>query len=130
MTGPNVNARKKVNRDPQLIAGSMERLLEDRGWGLDVAAGAVMGRWPELVGSHIADHAQPVTFENGVLTVRAESTAWATQLNLLASSLLRSIAAHVGEGIVVELDVQGPAAPSWVKGPRRVAGRGPRDTYG
>jgi predicted nucleic acid-binding Zn ribbon protein len=26
--------------------------------------------------------------------------------------------------------VHGPTAPTWGRGPRRVAGRGPRDTYG
>ena len=65
-----------------------------------------------------------------MLTVRAESTAWATQLQLLTASLLASIADGVGEGVVNELRVVGPSAPSWVRGPRRVAGRGPRDTYG
>jgi predicted nucleic acid-binding Zn ribbon protein len=32
--------------------------------------------------------------------------------------------------VVTRLRVQGPAAPSWVHGPRHVRGRGPRDTYG
>jgi predicted nucleic acid-binding Zn ribbon protein len=31
---------------------------------------------------------------------------------------------------VTDLTVLGPTAPSWVKGPRHVKGRGPRDTYG
>lgn len=93
-------------------------------------AGAVMSRWAELVGTGVADHASPVSFESGVLTVRAESTAWATQLGLLASSLITSIERGVGEGVVTELKIVGPSAPSWVRGPRRVAGQGPRDTYG
>lgn len=108
----------------------MERLLLDRGWNVDVAAGTVMSRWRELVGDEVARHAQPVGFVDGVLTVRAESTAWATQLTLLASSLITSIESGVGSGVVTELKVVGPAAPSWVRGPRRVSGRGPRDTYG
>jgi predicted nucleic acid-binding Zn ribbon protein len=31
---------------------------------------------------------------------------------------------------VKKLNIHGPVAPSWVKGPKRVRGRGPRDTYG
>lgn len=123
-------SRTRDGRDPQLIDSTMKRLLLERGWNVDVAAGAVMSRWADLVGSGVAEHARPVTFEDGVLTVRAESTAWATQLQLLTSSLLASIADGVGEGVVNDLKVVGPSAPSWVRGPRRVAGRGPRDTYG
>lgn len=67
---------------------------------------------------------------DGELTVQADSTAWATQLRLLQRQLLAKIAAGVGDGVVKRLRVQGPTAPSWRHGPRRVPGRGPRDTYG
>ena len=76
-------------------------------------------------------HCAPVEFRDGVLVVRADSSAWATQLRLLSSSLLTRLAADVGEGTVSEIKVVGPSAPSWSRGSRRVQdGRGPRDTYG
>lgn len=130
LNGPATSSRQPRNRDPELLGSNLKHLLEDRGWNVDVAAGSVMGRWASLVGASVADHAQPVTFEAGVLTVRAESTAWATQLTLLASTLLARIEQGVGPGVVTELKIVGPAAPSWVRGPRRVRGQGPRDTYG
>ena len=68
--------------------------------------------------------------ENGELTIEAESTAWATQLRLLAGRLLTRITRDVGRDVVTRIHVHGPAAPSWAKGPKRVRGRGPRDTYG
>ena len=37
-----------------------------------------------MVGAEIAKHSRPVKLEDGELTVEAESTAWATQLRLLA----------------------------------------------
>jgi predicted nucleic acid-binding Zn ribbon protein len=43
---------------------------------------------------------------------------------------LTRIADGVGPGVVTKLNVHGPVAPSWAKGPKRVRGRGPRDTYG
>jgi predicted nucleic acid-binding Zn ribbon protein len=117
-------------RDPALLGAQLERLLLDRGWSADVTVGSVMGRWAEIVGPDIAGHVRPVTFEGSVLSVQADSTAWATQIRLLTSSLLGRIEAVVGAGVVTELVVLGPAAPSWVKGRRRVQGPGPRDTYG
>ena len=117
-------------RDPQPLGRLAARLVTDRGWNARIAGGQVFGRWTRIVGDDVAEHATPVTLQDGVLTVRAESTAWATQLRLLQPQLLAKIAAGVGSGVVKRLKVQGPAAPSWRYGQRHVSGRGPRDTYG
>jgi predicted nucleic acid-binding Zn ribbon protein len=126
-----VDARGQAGRDPRLLGEELDALVVERGWEVDVAVGAVVGRWPQIVGPEIAGHCAPVDFTDGVLTVRAESTAWATQLRLLSSTLLTRLAAETGEGTVGEIRVVGPSAPSWSRGARRVSdGRGPRDTYG
>jgi predicted nucleic acid-binding Zn ribbon protein len=117
-------------RDPLLIGEQLEKLVADRGWEVDVAVGSVIGRWQQIVGPDIAEHVQPVSFENGVLTVRAVSTAWATQMTLLTSALLGRLEQEVGAGTVSEIVVTGPSGPTWAKGRRRSPGRGPRDTYG
>jgi predicted nucleic acid-binding Zn ribbon protein len=117
-------------RDPQLFGDVLGRLMKARGWEKPKAEATVFGAWEKVVGPEIAKHSRPVKLDGGVLTVEAESTAWATQLRMLAASLLRSIAAEVGHNVVTKLNIHGPAAPSWSRGPRRVQGRGPRDTYG
>ena len=117
-------------RDPKLLGDQLDRLLLDRGWQVDVAVGSVMGRWPQIVGPEVAQHCTPVTFELGVLTVRADSTAWTTQLRLLEASIMGRLENEVGKGTVAALKIVGPSAPSWSKGPRRSQGPGPRDTYG
>ena len=84
-----------------------------------------------VVGPEIAQHVTPESFEDGVLVVRADSTSWATNLRYMAPLLLERLAAEVGEGVVGDLRVLGPAAPSWRRGRRSApGGRGPRDTYG
>lgn len=117
-------------RDPQLVGDSLSHLLRDRGWVQEVSVGGVVGRWRELVGAEIADHCVPETFEAGVLVVRTDSTSWAANLRLLVPQLLRRLADDVGEGVVVEVTVLGPAGPGFKKGRRSVPGRGPRDTWG
>lgn len=117
-------------RDPALLGAQLDRLMSDRGWEVDVNIGAVIGRWSQIVGSDIAEHVQPVSFEAGVLVLRADSTAWATQMRLLESMLLGRLENEVGAGTVTEITVTGPSAPSWAKGRWRAPGRGPRDTYG
>jgi predicted nucleic acid-binding Zn ribbon protein len=118
-------------RDPQTLDSTLGRLVADHGWGLDLRVHGVMGRWRELVGSEVADHCVPESFADGRLTVRTDSTAWATQLRLLAPTVVRRLNEELGHGTVTVIDVLGPHLPSWVRGPRRVRdGRGPRDTYG
>ncbi|HLS44924.1 MAG TPA: DciA family protein [Ornithinicoccus sp.] len=117
-------------RDPRLVGAEVERLVSSRGWDSDVQVGAVIGRWPTIVGAEVAQHVKPLGFDETVLTVQADSTAWATQMRLLTHSVLTRIEAEVGAGVVTDITVRGPAAPSWRKGRLRAQGPGPRDTYG
>jgi predicted nucleic acid-binding Zn ribbon protein len=117
-------------RDPALFGDVLAKLVKARGWQQPAAEGAVFGAWERVVGADVASHCKPIKLADGELTIEAESTAWATQLRLLAAKLLVKIAGEVGPGVVKKLHIHGPAAPSWSRGPRRVSGRGPRDTYG
>jgi predicted nucleic acid-binding Zn ribbon protein len=117
-------------RDPKLLGDVTRDVARSRGWSGRVAEGSVFGRWPTVVGEQIAAHATPASLNDGVLTISAESTAWATQLRMVQAQLLAKIAAAVGDGVVSSLKITGPVAPSWRKGPYHIAGRGPRDTYG
>ena len=83
-------------RDPQLLSSAIPRMIEDRGWSVPAAVGGVMGRWGEIVGSHISAHCRPVEFADGILTVRTDSAAWATELRLMAPQLLAKLNAELG----------------------------------
>ncbi len=117
-------------RDPVPAGAVLDSLVSTGGWSERLAGHAVTGRWDEIVGATLAEHATVESFSDGVLTVRCDSTAWATQLRMLVPALLARLAQEAGDGIVRSVQVNGPTAPSWVHGPRRVKGRGPRDTYG
>jgi predicted nucleic acid-binding Zn ribbon protein len=60
----------------------------------------------------------------------AESTAWATQLRLLAPQLLKRLAAELGDGTVKKVRVHGPSRSGPKGGWRVRGGRGDRDTFG
>lgn len=117
-------------RDPHPVGLEIDRLVATRGWDADVQVGSVVGRWSAIVGEQVAANVEVVSFEGTVLTVRAVSTAWATQMRLLVSTVLGRIEAEVGADVVTEIVVRGPGGPSWRKGPLSSGGRGPRDTYG
>lgn len=119
------------DRDPQLLDSTIGRLVAEQGWATDVRVHGVFSRWDHLVGREVALHCRPESFADGKLTVRTDSTAWATQMRLLAATVVRRLNEELGDGTVTVIDVLGPHGPSWRKGPRSVRdGRGPRDTYG
>ncbi|NIK55458.1 DciA family protein [Kribbella shirazensis] len=129
--GAQISSARPDDRDPQRLTNTLGRLMRDQGWEVDVAVHGVMARWPSIVGPEMAEHCKPESYDDTVLTVRTSSTAWATQLKLLAPDLVRRLNAELGEGTVTVVNVQGPHTPSWRKGPRTIrGGRGPRDTYG
>jgi predicted nucleic acid-binding Zn ribbon protein len=117
-------------RDPQPIGVTAGRLATEMGWRPGLVEGELRGRWPELVGHEVADHCHPEAFDAGLLTLRASSSAWATNLALLAPQLLRRLAEDLGEGVIVEVKVLSPAGPGFGRGRRSVPGRGARDTWG
>lgn len=117
--------------DPQPIGALVEGYVAERGWDRPLAEARVFADWPMLVGTDVAAHCSPTTLTAGELKVTAESTAWATQLRLLSSTLLARLATELGPDVVSRISITGPSGPSWKHGGFSVRGaRGPRDTYG
>lgn len=115
---------------PVPLGDAVADLVRERGWEQDAAVAGLVGGWAEIVGPELAEHVRPEGFAEGVLALRADSTAWATQVRHLMGRLRATVDQAVGPGVVTRITVAGPTAPSWTAGPRRVPGRGPRDTYG
>src|SRR3954451_11837882 len=128
------SAPERGDRGPVSLGVVLGEVVEEQGWSAQASAANVVARWPELVGSDIADHCTPAGLRDGTLHVVAESTAWATQLRLLQRQILaglRSALGEPGQDVVRRITVTGPTAPDWGHGRLRSRdGRGPRDTYG
>jgi len=129
--GPAEPVRGRPRReDPQPLASAIGGLLDTRGWQQRAAMGSVFGRWAEIVGADLAAHTRPDSFTDGELAVTADSTAWATQVRLLAPVLVRRLNAELGDGSVRRVKVRGPAPPRRRGGWRVPGSKGPGDTYG
>ena len=135
------NSRKSKNQgaeetrtrvdDPQKLESVLSELVATRDWRQGIAEGTLFTEWKTVVGAEIATHATPVSLVDGLLTIQTTSTAWATQMSLIASQLLKTISQSAPGALVEEIAVIGPEAPSWKKGIRSIKNaRGPRDTYG
>ncbi len=95
--------------DPELLNAALGDLLSARGWQARAAVGSVFGNWPAIVGPQVAAHTTPESFDNGELTVTADSDTWATQLRLLAPKVLQRLEEELGAGTVHHLRVRGPS---------------------
>ncbi|MDJ1131645.1 DUF721 domain-containing protein [Streptomyces iconiensis] len=124
---------RRDGRDPMTLGAAVNRLITERGWEAPAAVGGVMGRWPQIVGPEVAQHCEPQRYdeEERTLVVRCDSTAWATQLRLLAPRLVARLNEDLGQGTVKLIKVRGPEAPPTSYGRLRAPGsKGPGDTYG
>ncbi|MEU6222221.1 DciA family protein [Streptomyces sp. NPDC047042] len=131
--GGGLRASGGDGRDPMALGAAINRLVTERGWEAPAAVGGVMGRWPQLVGDDLAKHCEPESYDEDerVLTVRCDSTAWATNVRLLAPQLVARLNEDLGQGRVRFLKVLGPGGPARRFGPLRAPGStGPGDTYG
>jgi predicted nucleic acid-binding Zn ribbon protein len=118
------------DRDPQTLDTTLGRLVDDQGWETELRVHGVFTRWAAVVGQEVAAHVTPESYADGRLVVRTDSTAWATEMKLLAGNLVHRLNQDLGDGTVEVIDVLGPHVPRWTSGRFRVKGRGPRDTFG
>jgi predicted nucleic acid-binding Zn ribbon protein len=128
--GASSRPRRARRDDPQPLAAAIGGLLSDQGWKEQAAVGSVFSNWSQIVGPDLAAHTRPDGFADGELAIAADSTAWATQVRLLASMLVRRLNSELGEGTVRRVKVRGPAGPRQRGGWRVPGSRGHGDTYG
>ncbi|MET2011247.1 DciA family protein [Microbacterium chocolatum] len=119
-----------AGRDPKGVADVLADLTRESGWDRELAREDVVRAWAEVAGEGTAQHTRPVAFTEGALTVQADSTAWAKQLQLMRAHILTEIVRRFPDAGVQTIRFVGPDVPSWKWGPRTIPGRGPRDTYG
>ena len=124
------NAPFTPGRDPRGVGDVLAALTREAGWDKELAREDVVRAWSDVAGDDTARHTRPVAFSEGTLTVQADSTAWAKQLQLMRAHILSEIVRRFPEAGVDAIRFIGPDVPSWKWGPRTIPGRGPRDTYG
>jgi predicted nucleic acid-binding Zn ribbon protein len=117
-------------RDPLAAGTVLDAVTESLGWVTPLAQTDLTAAWRSIAGEETARHASVEGFADGVLLVRCDSTAWATQLGLMRAQIAERISRDFPAAGVESIRFLGPNTPSWNHGRRSVQGRGPRDTYG
>lgn len=118
-----------AGRDPRTIGDVISTAITDRGWAPFLARESVLENWADIVGDDVAAHTIPEILDD-LVTVRCDSSAWATNLRIMRHEILTSIVAQFPDCGLLKISVVGPGVPNQIRGPRSVRWRGPRDTYG
>lgn len=132
VNGQPVSQARVYWRDPRSGKRELDGFFHRQGWEKSLRIASVKVRWEEIVGKDIAENCSIYSFKNGRLVMRAHSTNWAQQLQLMMPQLEALFEREVGPGIVKSIKVRGPNADyTWQHGKLAVPGaRGVRDTYG
>lgn len=92
MTRASKRRRRKNLVAPEPMEDLLERAGEDR--FAKVRSPIPRKQWRAAVGPRIADRAQPVTLERGVLVVKVATSVWANELQMLAPELVARLRLH------------------------------------
>lgn len=132
VNGQPVSQARVYWRDPRSGKRELDGFFHRQGWEESLRIASVKVRWEEIVGKDMAENCSIYSFKNGRLVMRAHSTNWAQQLQLMMPQLEALFEREVGPGIVKSIKVRGPNADyTWRHGKLAVPGaRGVRDTYG
>ena len=94
-----------MDRDPERLGNLLEPVTARLGLGGARKTGKVWSRWSEIVGPEIAAHAQPSSLKEGVLRIKVDSPAWATEISYLAADLRTKINRAVDSNLVTDIKV-------------------------
>jgi len=112
-------------RDPQLLEATLARLLDEAGWEAPAAVGGVFHGWADIVGARIAAHCEPISYDDGVLTVHTDSQIWAIELKYFVPMMLaklnaalprRPVPGGASRDAIERIAIYGPSSPSWRHG--------------
>jgi len=97
------NESREKNTDPQSLESVLSEVIANRNWSKGVAEGSLFSDWVQIVGQEIATHTTPISLVDGKLTIQSSSSAWATQMRLMQSDLLKTISTTAPGALVEEL---------------------------
>jgi len=78
------------------LSSTIEKILNDQGWGAKLKEYRVFSFWDRAVGPGIARHAQPASIRGKRLTVVVDSSAWMQQLSLMKPEVLSRVNDRLG----------------------------------
>lgn len=89
--------------EPTGIGGALSALAT--AWGMEspLESATIVATWGEIVGPEVAAKCRPTSLKAGVLRVRTDSPAWASEFRYLTAEVIRRINGQFGREVVKEV---------------------------
>ena len=87
----------------QSLAAALAEILQRRGLEPTLAGWRAVEEWPGVVGPRIASRSRAVRFQDGVLLVEVDGSAWMHELGFLKRDILKRLGERLGAKAVREL---------------------------
>ena len=89
--------------EPARIVGALASLAV--AWGMEnpLESARIVARWDQIVGLEVAAKCRPTSLKAGVLRVRTDSPAWASEFRFLSPQVIGRINAELGGTVVREI---------------------------
>ena len=86
------------------IAQVLDLLFRKLGYDKKIREQQAMFWWNEVVGEHVAAHAQPIQIDNGKMSVVVSDSIWLTEINLLRMQYIAKINEKLGSMILKDIE--------------------------
>lgn len=103
MTRP---ARFEDPAGPHRLDASLDAVTKQLGGEGSRGIGRLFARWPEIAGTALAAHVEPVRLDRQALVVRVDHPAWATQVRSFGDALLDRVVEETGAPRPARLEVR------------------------
>jgi len=85
------------------IGPLLGRVVRELGLQKRIEEYKVIEEWERIVGSAIAERAEPVMVERGRLVVKVKSSPWLLEMKMRETDILEKIEERLGEGVIREI---------------------------
>jgi hypothetical protein len=100
----------KPGRDPTGLSSTVQAFAQQQGWGTPLRLARMSQHWEHVVGSTIAANTSVGELRDGVLTIRAKTPVWATQLLYLLPTITQRVRKWLAPTKVVRIEIRGGQA--------------------
>lgn len=90
-------------RRAESISKVLKRTITNLGLDRKIREFDAVRLFPEVVGEKIAQRAQAVKIDRGMLTVRVASSAWRQELNYTKAEIIEKLNAVLGDKVVTDI---------------------------
>lgn len=84
----------------------LNQLIELNDWGEKLAFAKIKDNWINLVGNNFAEHIQPKKLKDGILSLKADSSPWRTEMLLRKEQIINQINTFLGQNVIKSIVIR------------------------